>query len=53
MSKEPPPTIIKKKSYKKGANNHSATNQIAQAEAIKFATKQSGSRIITRTESQS
>ena len=41
-------TAKKKKENKRKSNNHSAIDQIAQAEAIKFATNQSGSRKITR-----
>ena len=48
-SKEPLSiTAKKKKENKRKSNNHSAIDQIAQAEAIKFATNQSGSRKITR-----
>ncbi|MDC3056683.1 hypothetical protein OA093_00815 [bacterium] len=39
--------------YKEKTINHSSINQIAQAEAINSATKQTGSRKIARTSSQS
>ena len=37
---------------KRNANNHGGANQIAQAEAIKFAARQSDNRTITRAAAQ-